>query len=705
MADTKKPKVELRRDRVGFRPRARLLLLLGDQLIRDPGIAVFELVKNAFDADSPEAIVTMSRVTEPDLGRIVVEDPGTGMDFDTVTKVWLEPGTDYRLLQRTQGQKTAKFHRTPIGEKGVGRFAAHKLGHRVRMITRRGQRPEVLVDINWKADFETKTYLDEVRLTVRERKPEHFRGNRTGTLIEVSDLRNAWTRAMVRDLARSINSICSPFDKGGEFKANLVLKDHQDWLVGILDTAEVLSYSLFHAQCLLRSNTLSYTYRFTPYPGMDRVKPRRIVRKVPLKSRTEQIDLDAHNIGPVQMDLYIFDQDPRVLALAQLSDRQGLKDLLNESGGIRVYRGGIRVYDYGERGNDWLGLGGRRVNIPSKRLSNNLILGAVNLDPEKSQNLDKQRGLIEKTNREGFVENRDFEAFRDAVAVALQHIETERNIDKTAIRNAYSPKKLREPVIDDISELRQLVEVRGLTKDIGPYLDRIENDFLSVRDRLLTSASAGLSLSVVIHEVEKGVGELVKAVEEDRATQRLKRLAKHLAEMIEGFSALIRRTGIAQEKASALIRRAVSNVGLRLQVHGIAATIAATRNDFSIKCSARLIVSTIMNLIDNSIYWLDTLPEGQPTKKRIYVGTTNELHGKPAIVIADSGPGFIDPPEYLIEPFVTRKVDGMGLGLHIANEVMKAHKGALEFPAAAELDLPEGTDGAVVALVFNGGHK
>jgi len=30
-----------------FRPRARLMVLLGDQLIRNAGVAVFELVKNA----------------------------------------------------------------------------------------------------------------------------------------------------------------------------------------------------------------------------------------------------------------------------------------------------------------------------------------------------------------------------------------------------------------------------------------------------------------------------------------------------------------------------------------------------------------------------------------------------------------------------------------------------------------------------------
>jgi hypothetical protein len=70
------------------------LLLLGDQLIRDAGIAVFELVKNAYDADSPDVTVTMSKIDDAKTGMIVVEDSGVGMDARTVADVWLEPGTD-----------------------------------------------------------------------------------------------------------------------------------------------------------------------------------------------------------------------------------------------------------------------------------------------------------------------------------------------------------------------------------------------------------------------------------------------------------------------------------------------------------------------------------------------------------------------------------------------------------------------------------
>ena len=42
----------------------------------------------------------------------------------------------------------------------------------------------------------------------------------------------------------------------------------------------------------------------------------------------------------------------------------------------------------------------------------------------------------------------------------------------------------------------------------------------------------------------------------------------------------------------------------------------------------------------------------------------------------------------------------MGLGLHVANEIMKTHGGRLLFPQAHDAGLPEAFDGAVVALAF-----
>jgi signal transduction histidine kinase len=692
---------DMKTRKVGFKPRARLLLLLGDQLIRDPGVAVFELVKNAFDADSPAATVTMSRLEDPSRGQIIVEDTGVGMDADTVSTVWLEPGTDNRIRQKERGEPTPKYGRIPIGEKGVGRFAAHKLGNIIRLITRSAGSSEVVVEIDWENDFKQKRYLEEVEIKVVERIPEHFTGRRTGTRLEITRLRDTWSRGMVRDLSRAVNAISSPFSGVvGDFRTKLVLEDHNEWLDGLLDVRDVLKFSLYQAKCLLKGSKLTYEYKFTPFPGMDRVEARKVTHGLILGGPKHLLNLNDHNIGTVEIRLFVFDQDAKVLKLGEVTDKKGLKEFLNESGGVRVYRGGIRVYDYGERGNDWLGLGGRRVNVPAKRLSNNLLVGAVSLDIKKSVDLKFNRGLIEKTNREGFVENGDYEAFRDAVVYAIQSIEVERNLDKRRIRNAYSDSKLREPVLEDLTELREIVEKRKLTGEIGPYLDRIETDFLAVRDRLLTSATAGLSLSVVIHEVEKGVAELLLAVEGEKATHRIKALAKHLADLIEGYGALVRRSGVGLERASSLISQALFNLEMRLRVHKIELVKPPRLRDFQVKCSRRLIISTIMNLIDNSIWWLDNKWGEAAGKKKILVEQLEDLDGHKAIVVADNGPGFIDPPDFLIEPFVSRKPDGMGLGLHIASEVMKAQGGALVFPDHGDIDLPKEFDGAVVAVSF-----
>lgn len=696
----------LKIETASFRPRARLLLLLGDQLIRDPNIAVFELVKNAYDADSPDAKITMYFFTDPEKGKIVIEDSGSGMDYNTVTGVWLEPGTDYRVQQRKAGQLTPKG-RLPLGEKGVGRFAAHKLGHHVRLITRKKSSPEVFVDIDWEEDFEGKKYLTDVPVTVEERKPQHFKGRKTGTRIEITKLRNSWTRGMIRDLARSINSISSPYAKKGDFKTKLILSEHKEWLAGLLEVKKVLKYSLFQARCDLKGSKLSYKYNFTPYPGMDRVAPRSIersnlpmIKKNPDTRKTEVIDLSQHYVGPVHIDLYIFDREPNMLSLSEISDIKGLKQFLDESGGVRVYRDGIRVYDYGEQDNDWLNLDARRVNVPTTRISNNLILGAVSLNLKSSINLEKERGLIEKTNREGFVDNPDYRAFRDAVFFAITQIQNERNIDKTHLRNLYSGQELKEPVLADLSELRALVDQKKLSEIMGPYLDRIERDFLVIRDRFLTSASAGLNLAIVIHEVEKGVAELKEAVKTGKVTPRIKSLAIHLSELVEGFSTLIRGTGISRAKAGAMISQALFNTQLRLKLHKITVTEDIREDDFETRCSRRLVVSTIMNLIDNSIWWLDNKWGDIDKRKQLYIGTTKELKEGPAIVVADNGPGFLDPPEYLIEPFISRKPDGMGLGLHLADQVMRAQGGKLMFPKPDDLSLPENFDGAVVALVF-----
>ncbi len=694
-----------------FRPRARIMHLLGDQLIRDAGIAVFELVKNAYDADASKCIVTMYDSDKPNQARIVIEDDGVGMSYETVTGVWLEPGTEFRKEQKEQGERSKKG-RLPLGEKGIGRFAVHKLGRQIKMATRQAGSDEVVLDLDWENLFSRSSYLSEIPIPVNQRQSGHFRVNKTGTCIEINGLRNVWTKGKVRDLSRSISSICSPFEvsKTG-FRAELVLSpDPENWLKGLLDIREVLDLAIFQGSGVIQGDNITYDYKFKPLPAMEsRIASRELVQQnakvmgsMPedietaapgRRPKLRLINLNMYEIGTMKFLFYIFDRDPAVLNLTT-SDKEGLKKFLDANGGVRVYRDGVRVYDFGEPGNDWLDLGGRRVNIPVRRISNNQIIGAVMLDVETSA-----KSLIEKTNREGFIENDAYEAFRVAVLSALHKIEIERYGDKERLRRVYSRGKAKEPVVEELSELREKLKKNELLEELGPIVDRVETQFIEVRDQLLTAAGAGLSLTVVLHEVEKVVAETVEAVDRNADSQIISRLVHHISEIVDGLTFLVRSRGRSKERASVLIRQALFNFDYRFRAHSITVISRLEKGDpdFSIRCIRRLVVSSLTNLLDNCIYWLENKGHNN---KLIYVGTTHDLPEGPALVVADNGTGFRpqDTPEYLVQPFFSRKEDGMGLGLHIVNEVAKIHKGQLLFPDHNDLTLPKDINGAVVAL-------
>lgn len=288
--------------------------------------------------------------------------------------------------------------------------------------------------------------------------------------------------------------------------------------------------------------------------------------------------------------------------------------------------------------------------------------------------------------------------FRSAVQSAIQHVVFERNRDKDLMRAVSGePRDAAGSVAGSHRRLRERVRLRGMLGDLGPFIDSAEREYERFRETLLASAGAGLSMTAIVHEVEKGVKQPDTALDRRADRERLAELGRHLAGVIEAMGFVTRRSDRTMEKASDLVAAALRTIDYRLARHGIvAANGFGEGNDFGTRCRRRLIAGTLPDLFDNSIYWLDA---GGPAGKRLYVGPASGL-GAPGIVVADSGPGFVDPPDVLVQPFMTRKRDGMGMGLYIANEVMRAHGGQLFFPSRGDVDLPRGYSGASVALLF-----
>ncbi|MEX2122788.1 MAG: ATP-binding protein [Woeseia sp.] len=252
-----------------FRARSRILELLGNQLIGSDQLAIFELVKNSYDADASLVHVKLLDL-DTDERRIIVLDDGEGMDLETILNVWLQPGHDLRYRQRSAGQRTPLFNRLPLGEKGVGRFAVHKLGEHIDLVTRRKDGSEYTVSIDWK-EILKKDFLDQISVPVLESKePILFGGRNHGTQISISRLRQTkWTRGDVRRVDRLLTALNSPFDRPEkshplEFQVMLEAPSREDWLADIPDADELIQSAPWHFAFSLVDGRFSWQYEFRP---------------------------------------------------------------------------------------------------------------------------------------------------------------------------------------------------------------------------------------------------------------------------------------------------------------------------------------------------------------------------------------------------------------------------------------------------------
>ncbi len=692
-----------------FKVRARLIEQLGEQLIKNESIALIELIKNAYDADASTVNLIMKNVDNPEAGQIIVEDNGTGMDADIIRNVWLEAGSDYKKKMIENNQLTPVYKRRPLGEKGIGRFAVHKLGRKIEIISKKEDKKEIYVLIDWDK-FENVRHIDEIGIEVVEREPEVFI-NQTGTKLTISKLKNKWDSAEIKNIYRSVISFNNPFSKNENFNVNFEI-DKKEWIEDLITIDKILDYALFFVEAEIEDDRIkNFRYEFRPYNTMDRLQ-KRIVdeNNEEIKKISKIVDKDNnpinngnYKIGPIKFTAYIYDQDSKILKLG-ISDTKGLKEYLKINGGIRIYRDGVRVYDYGEPENDWLEMDIRRVNVPDKRISNNLILAAIDLDRLKSTD------LIEKTNREGFIENDAYLTFKSAILYLLNVIESQRNIDKEKIRTYYGSKEKSQLVVNSIRDLKNAIEEKikdePTSRELIKYLDRIEKDYESISETLLKAAGAGLNLSVVVHEMEKNVSELKILIDKEITGDRIKTLVNHLSNLIEGYSALIRSRGKKKENIIKVIDHAIFNMEHRLEYYKI--EIIKEYKSFSgntdLYVVRNLLLNSLMNIIDNSIWWLDYSKKGTEERKKIFINLIEYPYEHISIIIADNGCGFALPADEMIKPFVSAKPDGMGLGLHIVSEIMLAHNGKLLFPDESDYkdyDVPEEfKSGAIVVLAF-----
>lgn len=429
-----------------FKPYARLLTMLGDQLIRNEQVALSELIKNAYDADATWVKVTFEDFDEnfragPN-ARIVVEDDGHGMSSDVIENHWVNPATPMKLMGKKGEKRKTDSGRIIQGEKGIGRFALLKLGRDVRVVTRpSGSSTENVLDLKlakYDGDFiqdGQAMFLDDLELqfdvvspaaTILEKEID-LGGRKKirrpqGTRIEISPPVGTWSRGKVEkvyeDLSRLQSIFVGPEDGADTNTTGESVPINDDFSVFIYrdETYEPLGSDLRdRLDVLLKDHSVfKIEGRYDEISAMFEFQ---------IDGRQEQLKLtdaevtglavfreylDRHGLKPAEagtvrtecgsfgFSFYVFDFSNDAKGKLQLDkkDRELIKDHR-----IYLYRDGIRVYPYGDPDDDWLLIDVRRGTVrASEFLSNDQVVGFVNISQLENPN------LRDKTSREGLVD-------------------------------------------------------------------------------------------------------------------------------------------------------------------------------------------------------------------------------------------------------------------------------------------------------------
>ena len=684
----------------------KLIRFLGEELIHDKKIAIAELVKNAYDADASKVTLTIKDK------KIIIEDDGKGMNAHIIKEYWLKPGNSPKP---DEIERTPKFKRLPIGEKGIGRLGVHKLGDKITVISRQAGSDEVLFKIDWEKFEEAKNLKDLEPIQVIE-NPEGdcFKNNSTGTKLIIENLKEPMEDKDIKLLKNDLIKILPPFESSidKEFVINLVTQYGLFEEENQLSLDDITKSSLFYFKIVFEKGEIkSFKYEFRS-PNNQKIESRKLELeniKDDLESFKEKylkqietdeeeiISLEKNDVGPIIFQGYIFDS--KFSGLFGYPHPTITKDYLQSNGGIRVYRDKMRVYNYGEEGrdNDILNLDRKRAKKIGNNIGYNQILASIELDIEKSKEY-----LVEKTNREGFIHNSAFLYLQQALDFCMEVVLYYRKMDRTNMKPLFGKEYDRADIGTKVEKIIRMVNKLDISdkekENINNSLEDFSEEFNHIKNVFLTASNTGLNMTFIIHEMDKIIDYIEKKIKEKNIVN-INQGFIHLKKTIVAYKETIRLDKEALKiSIRKVIKQAIFNAQYRFDYHKIK-ILKDFRADLSITEKKGLIIGVLMNLFDNSIYWLDHY---KVSEKKIYIKAYEDEEFI-VLLVADNGKGFNISFDAALGPFISGRFNdsSMGIGLHLAEQVMNAHQGTIEQGNWQEENLPDDfSQGAIIKLKF-----
>lgn len=383
-----------------FKISAALKDLIGKELITDEFVAVFELVKNSFDANASKVELIFLDNYEPDNARIIIKDNGIGMNYDDLKNKWLFVAYSAKRLgkENEDYRDKIKTQRIFAGAKGVGRFSCDRLGRFLNLITIKDEpnpKIENLV-VNWE-DFENADDEEFVNIKVTHKMlAENAYKLKKGTVLEITGLRDYWDRNRILKLKKSLAKLINPNQENDSdnFKIEIIAKD--ELTLDKEKNKKGEEKSDLEVVNGLVKNSIFETLQIKTSNILVQVNPTGDFIETTLKDRGDLIYYlkeknpytDLKNVS-----VYLFQLNRS--AKANFTRLMGMEPV--KYGSVFMYKNGFRVYPYGEEGEDGLGIERRKQQGYNRFLGTRDLIGRIEINgpqPELRETTSRDGGLV-----------------------------------------------------------------------------------------------------------------------------------------------------------------------------------------------------------------------------------------------------------------------------------------------------------------------
>jgi signal transduction histidine kinase len=648
-----------------FKASARLQSILSRELVADANVALLEFVKNAYDAEASSVLVRFELEDRPDESTIWIADNGEGMNLETFAANWMRPG-----YSKKAGYEPPPGRRVPVGEKGLGRLAAGRLGAVLDVYTRRSPRqPWLHAHFRWSDFSDMNVDLDSIKIPVDdEHVPEVVVAKTSGTVIQISSLYSNWNRRMPgRKVAGR-----------AETRIGRLRQDFEVLLLPLATVGSEFDITLEHNSSLPEDvsgrvlppnlDALDYAFDFEFRRAKGRWISQVKVRRSPEIAAEMGVEpISTEEVVPPAVALDIDFADVGSFAGSFFYAPRSASRLreLRVPLGVRVYRDDVRVDPYGENRDDWLGARAKKASRQGyAAIQPNALYGAVRITKQSNP------ALVPMANREGLIENEAHDAF---VAINQGLFEA---FEAIVYRELVEPNWTRLPAkLQQKAESQQAFAfmlartavhaVRQPVAGAGAELDRLQ--------QVIDSGDVTKKIRPELQELH------------DRTLAHLQRIEDIVARMLDVFDF---EPDATKFNLRPVVEEVIKSTSASAKSQGVDLSLDAGGKDISVELSRDLVEHALVELTENAIH----ASGGAKRRGRVTI-SLERRDGQACINVSDNGSGVSEEIERHLFVRAQSTRGHIGFGLVLTRQMLRLMRGDLQLAAT-------GPDGATFRIVL-----